>query len=48
MLVLTGNYGNLRHVREATQNLKRVANILTKPCQPSELLREAVELLASA
>lgn len=48
MLVLTGNYANLKRVREQSLKLKRPANILTKPCQPSDLLREAGELLASA
>jgi CheY-like chemotaxis protein len=48
MLVLTGNYANLKRVREQSRQLRRPANILTKPCQPSDLLREAGELLASA
>jgi CheY-like chemotaxis protein len=48
MLVLTGNYANLPRVREQTMRLTRPANILTKPCQPSDLLREAGALLASA
>jgi DNA-binding response OmpR family regulator len=48
ILVLTGNYSNLRRIREHAMYLVRPANILTKPCQPSELLREAGELLASA
>jgi DNA-binding response OmpR family regulator len=48
MLVLTGNYDELKRIRERTRNLKRPLNILTKPCQPSELLREAGALLASA
>ena len=48
ILVLTGNYSNLRRVREESLHLVRPANILTKPCQPAELLREAGALLASA
>jgi CheY-like chemotaxis protein len=48
MMVLTGNYANLKIIREQTTNLVRPLNILTKPCQPSELLREAGALLASA
>jgi CheY-like chemotaxis protein len=48
ILILTGNYSNLRRVREHAMRLVRPANVLTKPCQPSELLREAGALLASA
>jgi DNA-binding response OmpR family regulator len=48
LLVLTGNYANLKRVREQTMHLVPPLNILTKPCQPSELLREAGALLASA
>jgi CheY-like chemotaxis protein len=48
MLVLTGGYSNLRRVQEQTRDLPRQANILTKPCQPADLLREAGALLASA
>jgi CheY-like chemotaxis protein len=48
MMVLTGNYANLPRIREQTLHLVRPANILTKPCQPADLLREAGALLASA
>ncbi len=48
ILVLTGFYSNLKHVREQAQRLSRPLGILTKPCQPSELLREAAALLAMA
>jgi CheY-like chemotaxis protein len=48
ILVLTGNYSNLKRVREQAMQLVRPANILTKPCQPAELLREAGAMLASA
>jgi CheY-like chemotaxis protein len=48
MMVLTGNYANLKRIHEQTRHLLRPLNILTKPCQPSELLREAGVLLASA
>ena len=48
ILVLTGFYTNLPTVRERTSKLKRRVGILTKPCQPAELLRHANEMLASA
>jgi DNA-binding response OmpR family regulator len=48
ILVLTGFYSNLKNVREHTRKLSRPVGILTKPCQPTELLREAAALLASA
>ena len=48
ILVLTGFYSNLINVREQARTLSRPVGILTKPCQPSELLREAAALLATA
>jgi DNA-binding response OmpR family regulator len=48
ILVLTGFYSNLKSVRERASKLERRVGILTKPCQPSELLREAASLLATA
>ncbi len=48
ILVLTGFYSNLKEVREEAARLHRPVGILTKPCQPSELLREAASLLATA
>jgi DNA-binding response OmpR family regulator len=48
ILVLTGFYSNLKNVREQASKLSRPMGILTKPCQPSELLREAAALLATA
>jgi YesN/AraC family two-component response regulator len=48
ILVLTGFYSNLKNVREQASKLHRPLGILTKPCQPSELLREAAALLAMA
>jgi CheY-like chemotaxis protein len=48
ILMLTGFYSNLKSVREQARKLERPLGILTKPCQPSELLREAAALLASA
>lgn len=48
ILVLTGFYSNLKKVREHALKLPRPMAILTKPCQPAELLREANALLATA
>jgi CheY-like chemotaxis protein len=48
ILVLTGFYSNLKNVREHARKLSHPMGILTKPCQPSELLREAAALLATA
>jgi CheY-like chemotaxis protein len=48
MIVLTGYYSNLSTVREQASRLPRPARILTKPCQPSELLRATGAMLASA
>lgn len=48
ILVLTGFYSNLKSVREQASKLSRPLGVLTKPCQPSELLREAAALLATA
>jgi CheY-like chemotaxis protein len=48
ILVLTGFYSNLTNVREKARKLSRPLGILTKPCQPAELLREAAALLATA
>jgi CheY-like chemotaxis protein len=48
ILVLTGFYSNLKEVRDQAVRLRRPLGVLTKPCQPSELLREATNLLATA
>jgi CheY-like chemotaxis protein len=48
ILVLTGFYSNLKSVREQARKLSRPVGILTKPCQPSELLREVAALLHNA
>jgi DNA-binding response OmpR family regulator len=48
VLVLTGFYSNLKSVREQVRKLAHPAGILTKPCQPTDLLREAAALLATA
>jgi CheY-like chemotaxis protein len=47
ILVLTGFYSNLKSVRDQARKLSRPLGVLTKPCQPSELLREAAALLAA-
>lgn len=48
IIVLTAFYSNLKNVREQSSKLPRPVGILTKPCQPSELLREAAAMLATA
>lgn len=48
IIVLTAFYSNLKSVREQSSKLPRPVGILTKPCQPSELLREAAAMLATA
>jgi CheY-like chemotaxis protein len=48
IIVLTGFYSNLTNVREQSRKLARPVGILTKPCQPSDLLREAASILAPA
>jgi CheY-like chemotaxis protein len=48
ILVLTGFYSNLKKVRDEASRLSRHVGILTKPCQPDDLLREAAAALAIA
>jgi CheY-like chemotaxis protein len=48
ILVLTGAYGSIARVREFAAKLKRQLPILAKPCAPSDLLREAGNLLLTA
>jgi CheY-like chemotaxis protein len=48
IIMLTAFYSNLKNVREQASKLPRPVGILTKPCQPSELLREATTMLATA
>jgi DNA-binding response OmpR family regulator len=48
ILVLTGFYGSLHRVRERARTLSRPVGILTKPCQPIDVLREAGALLRCA
>jgi DNA-binding response OmpR family regulator len=47
ILVLTGFYSNLKTVRDEARRLSLPVSILTKPCQPDELLREANAVLAA-
>ena len=48
IMVLTGFYSNLKAVRDEANRLRLPLSILTKPCQPDDLLREAAALLAVA
>ena len=48
ILVLTGAYASMERVREQAVSLQRKMPILAKPCQPSDLLREADALLLTA
>ena len=49
ILVLTGHHqADLSVVREQARKMPRPVGILTKPCNPVELLREAGAILASA
>ena len=48
LLVLTGYYSNLSPIREQSKKLPIAPHILTKPCNPVDLLREAGTLLATA
>jgi CheY-like chemotaxis protein len=48
VLVLTGYYSNLVHIREQSGKLRRPTRVLTKPCNPTDLLREAGRILATA
>lgn len=48
IIVLTGIYSNLQPVRDQARKLPRPVGLLTKPCQPVDLLREARAMLASA
>ena len=46
ILVLTGFYANLDDVEQHSRQLSRPMGILTKPCVPSDLLREANAMLS--
>jgi CheY-like chemotaxis protein len=48
VLVLTGYYSNLPRVREQSHRMRRPAQVLTKPCHPIDLLREAGHMLTFA
>jgi CheY-like chemotaxis protein len=48
IIVLTGFYSNLKNVYEQSSKLQRPVGVLTKPCQPLDLLREATTMLAHA
>jgi CheY-like chemotaxis protein len=48
VLVLTGYHTNVGRVREQSGRLRRSTRVLTKPCNPTELLREAGRILAAA
>jgi CheY-like chemotaxis protein len=48
IIMLTGFYPNLQSVREQSNKLAHPVGILTKPCSPVDLLREATNMLAAA
>jgi DNA-binding response OmpR family regulator len=48
ILVLTGVYSALNRVRTVASTMKQPVSIVTKPCQPVDLLRYAGELLKTA
>jgi DNA-binding response OmpR family regulator len=48
IMVLTGFYSNLKPVQEQASKLSRPLEVLIKPCQPTELLRQARALLAQS
>ncbi len=48
ILVLTGFYSALNRVRAVTRTMKQAVTIVTKPCQPEDLLRHAEQLLNPA
>jgi DNA-binding response OmpR family regulator len=47
VLVLTGYYSNLKSVREQIGKMPQGVRVLTKPCQPEELLHEAARMLSA-
>lgn len=48
ILVLTGAYSRLGRVRQQSAEARKKFSVLTKPCQPADLLRCAGELLQNA
>jgi len=48
IIVLTGFHSNIEPVNDQAARLARPLGVLTKPCQPAELLRHANAMLATA
>ncbi len=48
ILVLTGYYHVLTRVQEIADGMQQRVNVLTKPCPPTELLRQAGTMLSAA
>jgi len=48
ILVLTGFYASLNRIMEYTGTLRQQVSVVTKPCQPLDLLRHADALLKTA
>jgi CheY-like chemotaxis protein len=48
ILVLTGFYSSLGRVRDFAATLRQQTTVLTKPCEPEDLLRHAGALLKIA
>jgi len=48
ILVLTGFYSSLHRIREFASTMRQQVRVVTKPCQPTELLRHAGKLLRTA
>ena len=48
VLVLTGYYHALHRVYEIANGMRQKVNVLTKPCQPTELLKQAGSMLSAA
>lgn len=48
ILVLTGFYGSLERVEDCARGLAQPVSVMTKPCQPSDLLRTAGDMLKTA
>lgn len=48
ILVLTGHYSSLSRVHECAATLPQPVRIVTKPCQPQDLLRAADAILQFA
>ncbi|HEU4636836.1 MAG TPA: response regulator [Edaphobacter sp.] len=48
ILVFTGSYARIQHVKACTAELRRPVSLATKPCPPEELIRRATQMLANA